>query len=382
MMDRAQKASALRYAVGKRWFPQLEVEVLPRVNITTRSTAITDVDVLAAVPDEFVGFRTVLIDCKTKRSESPIARTLWLSGLIRQLNAARAICILKRPRVEPDHRLVASQHGIVLLTEDEFAAYAVATGVRRDAVMGHSAEIELWEAFATLKLRHQRLAPAVEFSKHGYWSAEDPGQALRRTIVLAARLAPELDPAKPEHIAIVARLSSLFLHALALVIARFFPAHLHPQSKDDLAKSLLLLLFGGRESYEFRAAARNLVRGAQTGDVEGTDLTLPEWERFIQIFRGALEAPNEASRSPLLLLETAWSVLAAGHSASPDLTFAKQLASESLHGARIGLLGTEYLCKASRLPPEFAEALGAYLLNVQVPNGRRSAGQPVQTKSD
>jgi len=68
--DRAQKASALRYIVAKRWFPQLEIDVLPKIS-TTKNKLITDIDVLGSVPDEFLGYRAFLFDCKSGR-ESPI----------------------------------------------------------------------------------------------------------------------------------------------------------------------------------------------------------------------------------------------------------------------------------------------------------------------
>ena len=55
MKDRDQKAKALAYSVSKRWFPQLEVDVQAPHAVARKTALITDLDVFAAVPDDFVG---------------------------------------------------------------------------------------------------------------------------------------------------------------------------------------------------------------------------------------------------------------------------------------------------------------------------------------
>ncbi len=92
--DRAQKATALRYIVAKRWFPQLEIDVLPKISTSTKNKLITDIDVLGSVPDEFLGYRAFLFDCKSGKNESPINRTLWLRGLMDRVHATRGLLIL------------------------------------------------------------------------------------------------------------------------------------------------------------------------------------------------------------------------------------------------------------------------------------------------
>ena len=82
MKDRDQKAKALAYSVSKRWFPQLEVDVQAPHAVARKTALITDLDVFAAVPDDFVGFRHVVFDCKTLARESPVNRTLWLRGVL------------------------------------------------------------------------------------------------------------------------------------------------------------------------------------------------------------------------------------------------------------------------------------------------------------
>ena len=99
MKDRDQKAKALAYSVSKRWFPQLEVDVQAPHAVARKSALITDLDVFAAVPDDFVGFRHVVFDCKTLARESPVNRTLWLRGVLDRTNADYGFCILKKNSV-------------------------------------------------------------------------------------------------------------------------------------------------------------------------------------------------------------------------------------------------------------------------------------------
>ncbi len=69
VQDRAQKQMALRYCVARRWFPQVEVTVSTYVTTNDTPHDITDVDVLASIPNEMLGYRTALFDCKTGKNE-------------------------------------------------------------------------------------------------------------------------------------------------------------------------------------------------------------------------------------------------------------------------------------------------------------------------
>src|SRR5215475_6777392 len=104
LKDRDQKQQVLNLSVANRWFPQLEVDVQPVRAVRERVPTVTDLDVLASIPDQFSGYRTVIFDCKTKARESPINRALWMSGLLERLNADQGICVLKKDAIELDHR--------------------------------------------------------------------------------------------------------------------------------------------------------------------------------------------------------------------------------------------------------------------------------------
>jgi hypothetical protein len=360
--DRALKATALQYLVSKRYFPQLEVVVMPQLSTGSASSRkgvpLTDVDVLGLAPDDFEAYRSVLIDCRTLRAQSPIGRALWMRGLMDELAATRGICVL-RGQVESDHRIAASQLDVLLITESEFEKYIISTGGKHAGVPANSANIDLWDAFLAIPSRYRPLAEAIEFSTTHYWQPKTAAASCRKTLGLLRRLKGELDPAKADHAAVVANMTSLFLISVAEIVLTVFTSYLQPKAMAELSDALLIILYGGKETYDSLNALRRLVK--VTNSELGDDLSLPDWERFVQFTRETLEAPIELTRAPLIMREIAWSLL----SAKPDFSFAATLIAESPRAAKYALLGTEYLCRAARLPPEFSADLSNQILKLQ-----------------
>jgi hypothetical protein len=363
LQDRAQKALALRYVVARHWFPQLEVEIRPSITTASASRPITDIDVLALIPDEFEGYRSLVIDCKTKKGESPIARSVWQRGLMDIVHATRGICILKRDQMEFDHRQAAAQFGVLLLTEADFTEYVRTTAPMAASLTAHLADLGLWEDYFAIGDQYKQLTPAIEFSRSGYWSTSGSGEACRRVVYEIVRARPEFDPSKNVHLAVVGDLIALTMHAVANIVTQIFASYLKPSQRADLSTALLFFIYGGREAYGVRAKLRSLVR--RSAEEELPELALPEWNQFVQLVRNCLDAPTEVSRVPLLVREVAWSFL----SPSPNLAFAEALAAASPQAARLAILGVEYVCRAAKLPPEFQATFSQLLLRIQrVPN--------------
>ena len=110
-----------------------------------------------------------------------------------------------------------------------------------------------------------------------------------------------------------------------------------------------MLLYGGREAYEHRNQLYRLLKERQGKEVVNGDLSLPDWERFIQLFRQLLDAPLDVARTPLILRDVAFSYLMG----SVDRTFVKGLCVASPQAGRFALLTVGYLFKAAKLPHEF-----------------------------
>lgn len=360
MKDRDQKKKALQYCVSKRWFPQLEVDVQPVRALARRSALMTDIDVLAAMPDDFGGFRQVVIDCKTLSRESPVNRSLWLRGVLERMGADFGICVLSKRSIEVDHKLMASRLGVVLLAEDEFDIFARATSEQYDAATGHTGSIVAWERFVAMKDKYPALTRAVEFGRSGYWMHGEAGEVCRKTIASLQEVRGELDPAKPEHLALVADFTALFARTLALLSSYLFRAYLHPKTQHDLEEAAKVLLYGGRDAYEHRNQLYRLLKEKTIAEGAIGDLALPEWSRFVQLVRQLLDAPPAVACAPLILRELAFAQVLG----SADLEFARTLCTESAQAGRFCVLILSYFVKAARLPTEFSSQLEALLLGL------------------
>jgi hypothetical protein len=196
-------------------------------------------------------------------------------------------------------------------------------------------------------------------------SAND-SEACRKTIAEAMRVRPEVDPSKREHLSLVFDLAALFMHSLSKVVAKLFASYLQPDNRDDLSDALLTLLYGGRENYEHLNTLKRLVATSSSGAQNGKPLTLPEWDRFVQLVRHGLDSPIELPHAALLLRELAWSFLAD----KQTLAFASLLSAEKRQAAKMALLGAEYISHAGKLPPEFAALATKTLLELQQPPGQ------------
>lgn len=360
MKDKDQKAKALRYSVSKRWFPQLEVDVHAPVAVARKAALMTDLDIFASVPDDFVGFRQVVFDCKTLSRESPVNRSLWLRGVLDRMEADHGICVLKKNSIEADHKLVATRLSVILLAEDEFDIFAEASSPKYGMKVGHTANMDAWDLLFGIKAKSRALAPAIDFARSAYWMQSEAGEACRKTVASLYEVRTEMDPAKSEHIALAVDFAALFARTLALLASYLFRAYLHPKNQHELEEAVKMLLYGGRAAYEHRNQLYRLLKEKTGADHAATDLALPEWPRFVQLIRQLLDAPIEAARAPLILREVAFAELLG----SSDLEFAKTLCTESPQAGRFAVLIVSYLFKSARLPPEFAIRVESALLKL------------------
>ena len=347
--DRDQKAKALRYCVAKRWFPQLEVDVRPGRHVGKKPALVTDLDVLAFIPDEFRGLRSVVFDCKTRARESAVNRSMWLRGVLDLMQAEVGICILKKSAIEPDHKLTATELDIVLLAEDEFDIFANATCSSYGRPIGASGDINAWEALFEVRSKYPRLESSFNFMFSEYWMQKDVASASRRVIASLLEIRGELDPEKAEHQCIAYDMAALLSHSLAKMCSHIFRAYLHPKNQLDLEEAVKMLIYGGRESYAHRNSLYKLVKQQVGGKATIDELSLPEWERFIKLVRQLLDAPVDVARVPLILREIGFARIR-----DPvDRDFAKILCRESPQAARFAVLIVGYLFKAARLPDDF-----------------------------
>ncbi|GAB5561830.1 MAG: hypothetical protein SynsKO_34770 [Synoicihabitans sp.] len=360
MKDRDQKAKALRLAVANRWLPQLEVDIEPLRALDAKAPLVTDLDVLAEMPDILTGFRSLVFDCKTKAKESPVNRALWLSGLLKKMGGAHGFCILKKKSIALDHRLFADALGVTLVTESDFELYASSTSIDYKGKLGHMASIDVWENYYTSVRKFKGLERGLSYLRSEYWLADSASDSCRKTLAVLRRLHPEFDPEKAAHVALFFDFSALFARSLALIANQVFKAHFHPDIQKDLSEALLVLLYGGREAYEHRNELYQRVLEKNSGQ-EVASLSLPEWDAFLKLFRQLLDAPVDVQYCPSILREVGFAYL----EGDTQSAFAQTLCSERPQAARFSILIAGYLAKASKLPHEFIKIADDLLIPLQ-----------------
>lgn len=123
---------------------------------------------------------------------------------------------------------------------------------------------------------------------------------------------------------------------------------LRPTSHDEFSSSLLALLYGGYDSLEAAQKIRRLTSGAGSDDAVSI---FPEIEKFEQLVREILQAPQQGLGASMLARELSFSFLMS--SATTELQ--RKLAAEAPYAPKFVLLASEYLRKAAKLPSEFSE---------------------------
>lgn len=362
MKDRDQKIKAVRYAVSRRWLPQLEVDVHSDRSVGIKSAYLTDLDVLVSIPDDFSGYKSVVFDCKTRAKESPINRALWLRGVLDRIDGQQGFCILKKSSIDIDHRLVATKLGIIMLAEEEFDTYANAMSATYKSCIGNICNIDLWDQLYTIQTKYPRLSGALKFVKSNYWMIDDAAEACRKTIASLQEIRPELDPSKPEHLALAAEYAVVFARSLTIVTANIFKSYLHPKQQIELEEALKVLLYGGRDAYEHRNQLYKLVKEQRSEVPSTSDLSLPDWSKFLQLNRQLLDAPLSVPKAALIIKEVGFTLMT--NPASFD--FAKILCDEDKQAGRFAVLITSYLFKAGRLPRDFIDRIEGAIIPLLV----------------
>lgn len=349
MKDAGQKAMLYRHFRAHGWYSMLEVPVFPRDGAAERPKLVTDVDVLALRAGADLRWEVVVGDCKTRKSESPANRALWVRALMDHFQASRGYVVLKRERnaIEPDHKLMADGLGVTLLDEGEFAAYDRAVLFPSGSTRLRESADELLSLYQGLRGRFPKLVPLCDYLTGAAWSERDTLAMTRRALAEGLAARAEIDPSKPEHLALALELSGVASVGIASAVAKVFSQHVQPDDRNLLDETLKALVWGGRERYEAVTAMRRQLLAAHGGGTE-EDWALPRWSGFVQLVRNLLESPRLAFRLPHLF-----------RAGALDLTSGRPFAQSIGSGMalRLGLLAATYVVQASGFPPEVVARL-------------------------
>lgn len=346
--------------MAKRWYPHLEADIYHREGVAKSRKLITDIDVIALYPSPFGGLTPVLGDCKTLKSQSPIARALWMKGVMDLMGATQGIILLQR-FIENDHKLAANQLSIALLSDSDFDIYSTRTSDYK-RVQSAIVQIDSWEKYFTLGTTFPALAPAMAYLRAGFWNEKEGHVRLRHTLATIRTAKGEFNPKHGIQACLLGDLISFFAIAFNEIVCSIFHQYLLPSTKTELAQELKVLIWGGSENYAYLNQLWNKVPHQDNSGE--SDLTLPEWDLFLELVRNCLEHPFSTALVPLLLKEIAFEHIL-DDQLLQSVTLAKELAREDPYAAKYALLVSEYVCKTTKVPTEFREMIDRKLMDIQ-----------------
>lgn len=350
LKDRGQKALALKFCVSKRWLPQLEIEIEPNTRISTSKNMLTDIDVMGVTQASLSGSDRVIFDCKSGLRESPIGRTFWLSGVMSKTRSSHGFIIMNdKLNIMHDHRISAYDMKITLVQERDFENLAQCLGGTTSENNSFVGSIDVWETFFSISKKFQILDDYLRFSRSGYWMINNIGERCRKTIAKLRSIKTELDPSKPEHIAIFGDCLCLFLLTVSELTRRLYLILIKPTSKEEFTNTLLAILYDGQDNLQ---SAYKIKRLTSENPLDQEAISIfPEIKDFEQLIRETLECPSDIHTTALLSREISFAALN-NFAISPleiDLVRNYPFATKFI------LLASEYLTKAARLPVEFGQ---------------------------
>ena len=361
MNDRMLKINLVKYFLKRRWYPQMEVVILCDQNISSTNKQITDIDVLGLYPNSSGKLDEVLGDCKTLKNQSPINRILWLKGLLDLTNSTSGIILLTK-NIDKDHKLVADKLGISIMSDNDFSKFVGVTTSQLDTFCSALEKVELWEKKTTIKSSYPNLSSLIDYVSVGFWNETSSGARLRKIISAVLKLKNELNPDKDLHVHLLLDAVSMFAISINDLVCTIFNQLLIPNNKNELDSDLKLMIWDGRDNYEYMNSIRKKLPTGTTPDI--TDLSLPEWPKFIELIRSCLDEPYSTNKVPLILKELSFEHLSEIDIRS-SYDFSKKLLSETPQAGRFAIQMIDYFCSATKLPPEFKEAIIKRLMVLQ-----------------
>ena len=345
MKDATQKAKLYRHFSARGWYALPEIPVFHKGGVYESRRLITDIDVLALRPRAELDWELVLGDCKTLKEQSPANRAIWLRGLMDHFSATSGVIILRRKQpIEPDHKLFASSFRVTLLDEEEFGNYDRAL-VFPEGSSRFDDDLKEHQDLRRLPGRFPKLKPFCEYLFALAWNEGDLLNLLRRVIGEARSVANEIDPQREEHHALILEASGIFAIGLARSVGVIFNQFLQPKSAHELDEALKVLIWGGRSQYNFIAKLRNEMIASKGKPSNGSELALPEWERFLELVREMLESPALSFEVPQLLRRASASLIRRSR-------FLSSASKEDLLLLKYSMMTVRYLCRAGKLPPD------------------------------
>lgn len=331
---------------------QIEVPIATERGVSRNAPQVTDIDVLGIRPSPELKWQLVIGDCKTRRKESPVNRVLWVRGLQEAMGASSSIVLLKRgtaTQIERDHKLFADRLEVLLIQEDEFGAYDRAV-VYPTGSRDYGESIDALDAVrSNIGNKFPPLRRFVNWIMCEAWANIDHAILIRQLLARMREVRGEFDPRREDHVGLILEASAAFGIPFATLVGNVFRGHLKPDQRAALEDAVRVIVWGGREQYDFYNALRRKVITAKGGDLQ-EELALPKWNEFLELLRTYLEAPHLSFRTPQLLRDLGIAVSKGTPADVLSFVDDKML----LH---LALKVTLYLCHAADLPQDAVDQM-------------------------
>jgi len=344
MKDAHQKEMISRHFGARGWYTQIETPVFFESSLEAKPKEITDIDVLALRPGNDLRWELILADCKTRKGQSPVNRALWIKGLMDYYSATSGIIILGGSKnIEKDHKLFAADLNITILHESEFDNYDRSI-IYPDGSKDYPVSAEDITGLKNLGERYPKIVPLLNYIYCIAWNEANRIEYIRKVIGELKSTSKEIDPNNNDHIAAFYEACSIFSIGLAECTGIVFNQYLKPDTKKDLDEALRVIIWGGRSQYEFISKLRRELMTAK--GVKPTELTLPNWDIFIELSRNLLENPRLAFSLPYLFQRVSVDI-------QKGIDVLSFTGKNELLLLKFAMLTSQYLCAAAQLPPDF-----------------------------
>lgn len=371
--DFAQKEMLSKHFAALGYYVQPETIVFFKKGVQEKRREITDIDVLGLRPTSNLQWERVLGDCKTHKSLSPANRIIWLKGLMSHFSSSTGVIIFqKQNSIDEDHKLFASSLGITLLEESEFGNYDKSL-VYPAGSWDNPYDINTVSQLRNLPIRFPRLSSFCDYIYNTVWNEETLLDSIRKVIGEAQAAAKEFDPDRTEHLALVLDAAGVFAIGLAELVGIIHNQYLQPKSQNQLDDAAKMLLWGGRDNYEFIAHLRNELMIAKK--LEQSPLTLPNWDQFLHLIRSMLDNPHLAFSVPQVLRLAAIDNIKQTNSVQEEY-------QNNLLLIKFSMMVTTYFCRASKIPVKFKEQLETEFIRIQSDLVHKESNQPLIDKSN
>ena len=351
-LDLAQKLSLVKLFWNWGYVSDINVKLYSIPGPSTSKIELTDLDVIGFKVNPELEDALIGGDCKTRKGVSPINRAFWLSGVMSDLSVQKGFVVL--PRVnEVDHKIAARQQNITLLSTQDLDVYLSKLLPVNFPSNMNMFDLEVWSKFYQEGQSQKSVQQIWDYRRNRFWK-DNASTGLRYSLINVRNSREAFTQKNRILNNIFLDVAIAFSISLCRIVANLFQVYLISNSKDDVDEQLRAYIYGGREAYERLDKLRRQVSALRNqtnpslGKKHSEDsLALPDWDGFLQLFRGALESPADFFSVPKLLKYTLFEKMASLPSGVEPTEAIPNLSNNT---AKLALDTLFYFVGATRVP--------------------------------